>query len=415
MNLKSLVVFFCAIGLLFNTSYGQITENPKVEEQSAEYVRIKRVELTDQYTIVYLQFTDHSSAKQPAVPRGFKMPPDFKFPPGLDLNRNESSIWLDPETRLYKPGEINVKFKLIKADNIPTDKTKKVTPGEKVDFVAYFERLTPGIETFDFYEGRSTQGTQSWNFYGVSVKNPVKKQSKTPLKTPVKPKEAVKKPEPPKKEEVIISKEPEPVEEEMAVIKGTVYDAKTKQPVSAQISYLENGDSLQYRSTSGTYRIGVDAKGKYNFRVAAKGYYGSNVEVAPADSSGKKTFTKDLFLAPLTKGETIALPNIYFETSKFTLLPESFKELDRLVQMMKDNPEITILVAGHTDNIGDSEKNLELSRNRAEAVRNYLTQKGIDEKRIEAKGYGATRPLTKSGLEEERRKNRRVEFEITNV
>ncbi|WP_229253626.1 carboxypeptidase-like regulatory domain-containing protein [Dyadobacter sp. NIV53] len=288
MNLKSLLVFFCAIGL-FNTSFGQTTENPKVEEQSADYVKIKRVELTEQYTIVYLQFTEHGSSAEPALPRGFKLPPDFKLPP--NMGKSSSQIWLDPETRLYKPGEINTKFKLIRAENIPTSDRRTVSKGEKVDFVAYFERLTPGIETFDFYEGRSKQGQQSWNFYGVSVKNPPKKPIKALSKAPVKPKAPIQKPEPPKKEDVIISKTPEPAEEEeMAVIKGTVYDAKTKQPVSAQITYLENGDSLQYRSTSGTYRIGLDSKGKYNFRIGAKGYYGSNLEIAPSDSSGKKNF-----------------------------------------------------------------------------------------------------------------------------
>ena len=415
MNLKSLLVLLFTIGLLLNNSFGQTTENPKIEEQSANYVKIKRVELTDKYTVIYLQFVDNKTPSQPAFPPGFKLPPGFKFPPGMDSQASGSRIWLDPETRLYKPGEVNTKFKLIRTENIPTENTRKVTPGEKVDFVAYFERLTPGIETFDFYEGRSSEGSQTWNFYGIKVKNPPKKPVSSPSKVIVKPKEPVKKPELPEKETAEKKVEPKSDEAEITIIKGNIYDAKTKQPVSAQITYLENGDSLQYRSTSGKYRIGINPKENYNFRIAAKGYYGSNIEVTPSDSAGKKTFTRDLFLNPLTMGETIALPNIYFETSKFSLLPESYVELDRLVQMMKENPSIKIRVAGHTDNIGDSEKNLELSRNRAESVRDYLTQKGIEANRIEARGYGATRPLTKSGSEEQRKKNRRVEFEITKV
>ena len=413
MNLKSLVVFLCAIGLLANISSGQTTDNPKVEEQSAPYVKIKRVELTDQYTVVYLQFEEKGS-QQPVLPPGFKLPPDFKMPPGM--TNSGPTIWLDPETRLYKPGEISTKFKLVKAENIPTSKTRKVAPGEKVDFVAYFERLTPGIETFDFYEGRSAKGQQSWNFYGIHVNNPPKKPVPKSSKPIVKKDEPIQKQDSPAKEEPV-TKVPEAKtnNDELAVVRGTVFDVKTKKPVSAQISYLENGDSLQVKSSSGKYRIGVDPKGKYNFRVTAKGYYGSNIEVTPSDSLGKRTFEKDLFLMPLAIGETISLSNIYFETSKFELLPESFDELDRLVQMMLDNPKIKIRVEGHTDKIGDADKNLELSRNRAEAVREYLTKKGIEENRIEAKGYGATRPISKSTAEEERRKNRRVEFVVTNA
>lgn len=411
MNLKSLLVAVFAIGLSISNSLGQTTDNPRIEEQSAEYVKIKRVELTDKFTIIYLQFQEEGSNKSPALPRGF---PGYSIPRGnAQVSRPE--IWLDPETRLYKPGEINTKFKLIKAENIPTDQVRQVSPGEKVDFVAYFEKLSPGIEIFDFYEGRSQGGQQCWNFYGVHIQNPLNKNTAKSAKAPTKTAKAEPKTAPvetnkPQEGEKILMETERP---EFGVIKGTVFDARTKKPIAAQISYQEDGDSIQISSSTGNYRIGISPRERYRLRVTAKGYYGVTREVAAADSAGKQTFTQDVYLTPLSLGETIALSNIYFETSQFTLLPESFTELNELVQMMQDNPEIKIRVEGHTDNIGDADKNIELSRKRAESVREYLMKKGIDEKRIEAKGLGATRLLTKSGSEDERRKNRRVELVIT--
>jgi len=419
MNFKLLSASFGAILLSIHTSFGQITENPRVEESSVPYVKIKKVELTDANTIIYLQFTEPKNQKQPqfrSQPRTSPFP-DSRIPQFPQQGIGQSQIWLDPETRLYKPGEIDKKFKFIRAENITTTTKTSVANGDTVDFVAYFERLTPGIEEFDFYEGRSSQGTQSWNFYGIHVKNPLKKQpekSSKPLakaaappakKPAVKP--AVKAPQKPA---------PAPAakkETEMAVLRGTVYNAKTKEPIAAQISYVESGDTLQIRSSSGKYRVGVDAREQYKFRVMARGYYGSSFNLAPGDSAGQ-SFDQDVYLTPLIVGETILLPNIYFETSQYTLLPESFEELNRLVDVMRDSPTVKIRVEGHTDNVGDFDKNLELSRQRAEAVKNYLIEKGIESSRIEAKGYGGTRPL-KKGNEEERKKNRRVEFVITEM
>jgi OOP family OmpA-OmpF porin len=404
MNFKSLLVATVTIGLSLGKSFGQITENPKVEEQSAKYVSIQKVELTDKYTIIYLQFEEQGTGGL-SLPKGF--PGDMI--PRNNPNQNKSSIWLDPETRLYEPGEIDNKFQLIKAENIPTEGTKRVTSGEKVNFVAYFERLSPGIEIFDFYEGRSQPGQQSWNFYGVHITNPLKKGASTakPRTAPPKvskPADTTRKP---------IEKSTADAEEAFGVIKGTVFSNKTKEPIPAVVTYQEQGDSLQVRSSSGNYRIGISGKQRYNFRVSAQGYYGANVEVSPIDSAGKLNFSKDVYLVPLAVGEAITLSNIYFATSEYKLLPESSRELNHVVEMMKDNPQVGIRIEGHTDNVGDPDKNIELSRKRAESVKAYLVSNGIAETRIEAKGLGAIKLLTRSTNEEERRKNRRVEMVIT--
>lgn len=411
MNFKLLLALFGAFVLALDTSFGQITDNPKVLEQSQPDVKIKKVELTDKYTIIYLQFVE--KGLDPALPKMFRLPqrPDQKQQEIVG-----SQIWLDPETRLYKPGEIDKKFKLIKAENIPTETKREISQGETVDFVAYFERLSPGIEEFDFYEGRSSKGYHSWNFYGVRIKNPLKKQTNNAAKSTAKAQVPVKKPvekPAPKKPEQPLADSADAKVAGIAVMKGTIYNSKTKKPISAQISYVENGDSLQIKSSSGKYRIGIDLSQKYDFRVVAKGFYGATFPLAPADSTGQSAFDQDFYLTPLTVGETIVLPNIYFATSQYTLLSESYTELDRLVDMMRENPDIRIRVEGHTDNVGDFDKNVELSRKRAESVQTYLVEKGIEAGRIEAKGYGGTRPTGKGNSAEEHRKNRRVEFVIT--
>ena len=117
-------------------------------------------------------------------------------------------------------------------------------------------------------------------------------------------------------------------------------------------------------------------------------------------------------LEPLVVGNTITLKHVLFERAKDAFLKGSESELDLLVQMMTDNPDIKIFLAGHTDNTGNSKASIELSQHRVDAVKKYLVEKGINSKRISGKGFGGTKPIASNATEETRKMNRRVEFSI---
>ena len=106
------------------------------------------------------------------------------------------------------------------------------------------------------------------------------------------------------------------------------------------------------------------------------------------------------------------LENVLFDTGKATLRPESFEELDVLVDVLKHKSNLEIEIAGHTDNVGNPEANKKLSLARSQAVVNYLIQKGTNPERLVAKGYGDTRPIAHNDTEEGRQLNRRTEVVV---
>jgi outer membrane protein OmpA-like peptidoglycan-associated protein len=114
----------------------------------------------------------------------------------------------------------------------------------------------------------------------------------------------------------------------------------------------------------------------------------------------------------LEKGQSVLVNNIFFDTGKWDLRPESSPELKRIAELLKKNPSMAITIAGYTDNVGAKKANLELSRRRAQAVFSYFITLGIDGKRLSAKGFGAEKPIAANTSEEGRQQNRRVEFII---
>jgi len=115
---------------------------------------------------------------------------------------------------------------------------------------------------------------------------------------------------------------------------------------------------------------------------------------------------------PFKVGQRIELPRIEFEVAKWDILPQSIPALNQLLGLMQKYPRTKISIQGHTDNTGDSVSNERLSVNRANAVMKWLTDNGISNSRLEASGYGQTRPITTNATDEGRETNRRIEFII---
>ncbi|MCK9332269.1 MAG: OmpA family protein [Candidatus Cloacimonetes bacterium] len=114
----------------------------------------------------------------------------------------------------------------------------------------------------------------------------------------------------------------------------------------------------------------------------------------------------------LKEGATFSLEGIFFETAQANILPESIPVLEKAYTALAANPEVNILITGHTDNIGNDASNMVLSSNRANSVRNWFIEKGIAAERIRAEGRGETQPRASNDTEDGRALNRRIEFEI---
>ena len=202
-------------------------------------------------------------------------------------------------------------------------------------------------------------------------------------------------------------------------VKGKVFDAKTNKGLPCAVELIDNSNNkaLMRIQTDelGKYYIPLPSGKDYTFTVNRKGYlfYSELYELSKKQSDS--TYQKDIALQPVELNTITAFKNIQFQTNSYQLLPVSLIELDKLLQVLNDNPAVKIQINGHTDNTGKESDNLILSTNRAKSVVDYLVGKGIDLKRLSFKGYGSSKPLADNVSEEGRSKNRRTEFEITGL
>ncbi len=199
-------------------------------------------------------------------------------------------------------------------------------------------------------------------------------------------------------------------------VKGKVYDSKTKAglPSTVELTDIANGNSVSQIQTDerGHYLITLPIGRDYAFNVNRKGYLFYSDQFLLSGNPPDSTYEKDIPLQPIEANASFVLNNIFFDNNEYALKPTSRSELDKLVGLLKENPGLRIEISGHTDNVGTPASNLALSNNRALAVVTYLKEQGIAANRLQAKGYGETRPVAGNNTEAERAKNRRTEVKV---
>jgi OmpA-OmpF porin, OOP family len=211
----------------------------------------------------------------------------------------------------------------------------------------------------------------------------------------------------------------------VVLVSGNVYNAKTKAPLTASLIYETLPDGTEVGNgvsspTDGSFKIVLPYDKNYSIRASADKFFAisENLNLDSLVKAGFKEIHKDLYLAPIEIGQVFRLNNVFFDFDKYSLRPESFIELDRVVKFLNEYPNIEIEMSAHTDSKGADEYNMTLSDNRARSVREYILSKGIVATRIISKGYGETKPVAANtntdGTDnpEGRQLNRRVEFTI---
>lgn len=200
-------------------------------------------------------------------------------------------------------------------------------------------------------------------------------------------------------------------------IAGTVLHKNTQAPVQAQIQIKAlSSDTVGSQpavetNEAGQFSLSVAKDQPYQLVVSADGFIKASEKLMLTENS--ESVERQILLTPLEVGATVKLENVLFDRGTANMLPGSEESLNEVISLMNENPNLAIEVAGHTDNQGRADLNLLLSQERAQTVKAYMVGKGIAPERIQDKGYGGTRPVASNAIEEERMKNRRVEFTIT--
>jgi outer membrane protein OmpA-like peptidoglycan-associated protein/tetratricopeptide (TPR) repeat protein len=200
-------------------------------------------------------------------------------------------------------------------------------------------------------------------------------------------------------------------------LRGLTRDSITHAPVQALIHLvdIEKGDtirSLRSGRGDGRFLMSLPLDRQYAAFVQAPRYLFASKSFFLKNLDESTYFDLTIDLKPVQTGKRVRLDNVFFEFESYELKSESEPELRVLAMFLERNPRLRIEIQGHTDDVGADDFNQKLSQQRAESVRNYLIEQGIERARIEAKGYGESQPVAPNSSPEGRAQNRRTEFKV---
>ena len=203
----------------------------------------------------------------------------------------------------------------------------------------------------------------------------------------------------------------------LTILKGLVTDAENNKPLESSIDLINNDKNqvlatFKSNSSSGKYLVTLPSGFNYGIAVKKDGYLFHSENFNLPDTMQFQEFMLDIKLKKIEVGNSVVLKNIFFDFDQSRIRSESTNELLRLVKLMKDNPNVKVEIASHTDDVGSEEYNQKLSESRSKAVIDFMISKGIIASRMIAKGYGESKPIDKNDTDSGRQKNRRTEFKI---
>jgi len=177
------------------------------------------------------------------------------------------------------------------------------------------------------------------------------------------------------------------------IVEGKITDTNGDPIVDGTLRLIGNdgtNQKLQVRK-DGTYHLKLSKDVKYAMLATSRGYLNQKEQITTEGLKNSHTYTQNFTLAPLSK--PVQMDNVFYEFGKWELTPESETSLNSLVKLLNDNPNITIELSAHTDMVGDSTANKELSEKRAQSCVNYLIRSGIEKERLTPVGYGESKPV----------------------
>jgi len=218
-------------------------------------------------------------------------------------------------------------------------------------------------------------------------------------------KEKQKEPFEEKKKEVISPASTKQVEKEKISVQ--LKDSKNN-PIKGEITVFQNNKPHKYYTKGGETIIEVEKNREFSMTAEAKEYFSKTVHI----ESRQKRKSIDITMQRLKKNRTYVFNDINFKYNSAELRESSYQTLKAISRLFKDNPDLKIIIKGHTDNIGGKDFNLKLSQRRADKVKDFLVKNGVKDTRIKAIGMGESKPVASNDTEKGRAKNRRVEFKI---
>lgn len=206
----------------------------------------------------------------------------------------------------------------------------------------------------------------------------------------------------------------------MVTLNGKIINTKTGKQleegfeVKMRVNNVESRGFV-YDEKDATYTLKLPIGFNYDLTPKVINFYNRFEPVDLTSAAAMSKIVRNFYVTPIEVGQSVDIENIYFETGKASLKPESFRSLNALVQFLNEYPNVRVEIGGHTDNVGSAAVNERISQERALSVAEYVIEQGIPSHRVVSKGYAFSKPKASNRTAEGRAQNRRVDFTIVGI